>query len=235
MSYVNSLLDSSSTTSSASSSSSSSSSSSGLGMDAFLQLLVTQLQYQDPLNPTDDKEFVAQLATFSSLEQLTEINSGIENLTKAQSDQQMIGAVSFIGKTVQATGAGVSLEDGKSTPITFDLSKDASVCMVNILDSSVNIVRTVDLGSKSAGEVEFTWDGKDYNGNTLADGMYQVAVAAEDADGATMTVATQMSGTVQGIQQQNGQYYLDLGNGRYVGFTDITKVINDTTSANSGS
>ena len=99
MSYVDSLL---SATSGSSASSTTSSSTSGLGMDAFLQLLVTQLQYQDPLDPMDDKEFVAELAQFSSLEQLTEINSGIEGLSTLTQEQQMIGAVNFIGKTIDA-------------------------------------------------------------------------------------------------------------------------------------
>ena len=84
-------------------------------MDSFLQLLVTQLEYQDPLSPMDDKEFVAELAQFSSLEQLTEINTGIDNLATQGTQQQLLGAVNFIGKTIEATGNAVSLADGKAS------------------------------------------------------------------------------------------------------------------------
>ncbi len=227
MSYVDSLL---SSTSGSSASSTTSKSSSGLGMDAFLQLLVTQLQYQDPLSPMDDKEFVAELAQFSSLEQLTEINSGVEGLSKLTQEQQMIGAVNFIGKTIDATGTAVSVEDGKATSVTFTLPEDANTCMVNILDSSKNIVRTVDVGAKTAGEVEFQWDGKDYDGAAVEDGQYQVAVTATNADGDPMKVSTTMRGKVVGIQQVNGSYYLDIGGGRYAAFTDISNVENETST-----
>jgi flagellar basal-body rod modification protein FlgD len=228
MSYVSSLLASNSTSATSSTSKSSTSS---LGQDAFLQLLVTQLQYQDPLSPMDDKEFVAELAQFSSLEQLTEINTGIENLSSQNETQQLMGAVNFIGKTIEATGNAVSLSDGKATSVTFTLPNDAETCLVNVLDSSGTVVRTVDLGATSAGQVEFQWDGKDYDGNVMDDGQYQVAVTATDADSNVMTVTSTMSGTVTGVQQQSGTYYLNIGNDRYVAFTDITNVINDTSSS----
>ena len=228
MSYVSSLLGTSSSTSSTTSSTSSTNS---LGQDAFLQLLVTQLQYQDPLDPMDDKEFVAELAQFSSLEQLTEINTGIDNLASIGETQQLMGAVNFIGKTIEATGTAVGLSDGTATPVTFTLSDDAETCLVNIMDSSGTTVRTVDLGATSAGEIEFTWDGKDYDGNVMEDGQYQVAMTATDADGNILKATTTMTGTVTGIKQESGTYYLDIGNDRYVAFTDITNVINETSSS----
>ena len=228
MSYVSSLLGTSSSTSSTTSSTSSTNS---LGQDAFLQLLVTQLQYQDPLDPMDDKEFVAELAQFSSLEQLTEINTGIDNLATIGETQQLMGAVNFIGKTIEATGTAVGLTDGEATSVTFTLPDDAETCLVNIMDSSGTTVRTVDLGATSAGEIEFTWDGKDYDGNVMEDGQYQVAMTATDADGNILTITTTMTGTVTGIKQESGSYYLDIGNDRYVAFTDITNVINETSSS----
>ncbi len=234
MSYVSSILgtDSSSSTSSSSTSSSSTSS---LGLDAFLQLLVTQLEYQDPLDPMDDKEFVAELAQFSSLEQLTEINTGIDTLTSVAKEQEMIGAVNFMGKTIEATGTAVSLSKGTATKVTFSLPEDSETCIVNVLDSSGEIVRTVDLGATAAGTVDFSWDGKDYDGNTCDDGLYQVAVTATTADGDPFTVTSTMTGTGQGIQQIDGTYYLDIGDDRYVGFTDITNVVDTTTSSSDDS
>ncbi|MYL84115.1 flagellar hook assembly protein FlgD [Desulfovibrio aerotolerans] len=234
MSYVDSLL-SSTAASTASSTASSSSTTSGLGMDAFLQLLVTQLQYQDPLSPMDDKEFVAELAQFSSLEQLTEINSGIDKLSSIGQEQQLLGAVNFIGKTIEATGTAVSLSEGEATAVTFSLPEDAATCLVNVLDSAGSIVRTVDLGATTAGDVEFAWDGKDYDGNVQDDGQYQVSVTATNADGEVMTVGATMSGTVVGITQSNGTYYLDIGNGRNVAFTDITNVVDSSNASGSDS
>lgn len=86
-----------------------------LGKDAFLQLLVTQLKHQDPLNPMDDKEFVAQLAQFTSLEQLMGINTGVTSMNEAFKQQQMMNAVSYIGKDVLASGDQISkIKDGVS-------------------------------------------------------------------------------------------------------------------------
>jgi flagellar basal-body rod modification protein FlgD len=230
-SYVSSILGTDTSTSTTSSSSSTSS----LGMDAFLQLLVTQLEYQDPLDPMDDKEFVAELAQFSSLEQLTEINSGIDSLIEVGQEQEMIGAVNFMGKTVEATGTALSLDSGTATDVTFTLPDDAATCIVNVLDSSGDIVRTVDLGATAAGDVTFTWDGMDYDGNVCDDGLYQIAVTATDADGNTLTVTSTMTGTVSGIKQVDGTYYLDIGDDRYVQFTDIVNVVDDTSSSSSDS
>jgi flagellar basal-body rod modification protein FlgD len=221
MSYVSSLLGSSS---SSSTSTTSSSSTSSLGEDAFLQLLVTQLEYQDPLDPMDDKDFVAELAQFSSLEQLTEINSSMDDLKTIGEEQEMIGAVNFMGKTVEATGTALCLSNGSATGVTFTLPEDAATCVVNVLDSSGSIVRTVDMGETSAGEVSFTWDGKDYDGNTCDDGLYQIAVTATNSSGTTETVTSTMSGTVCGVKQEDGTYYLNIGGDRYVEFTDITNV-----------
>jgi len=183
----------------------------------------------------DDKEFVAELAQFSSLEQLTEINSGIDSLTSVAKEQEMVGAVNFMGKTIEATGTAVSLADGTATAVTFTLPDDAATCVVNVLDRSGDIVRTVDLGATSAGNVKFTWDGKDYDGNTCDDGLYQVAVTATNDNGDTLTVSSTMTGTVQGIQQISGTYYLDIGDDRYVQFTDITNVVDSTGGSDSSS
>lgn len=222
MSYVSSLLGTGSSSNLASTTSSGSTSS--LGQDAFLQLLVTQLQYQDPLNPMDDKDFVAELAQFSSLEQLTEINSGIDGLKAIGQEQEMIGAVNFMGKTLEATGTALNLSNGSATGVTFTLPADAVTCIVNVLDSSGEIIRTVDLGETAAGDVDFTWDGKDYDGNICDDGLYQVAVTATDAENNTLTVASTMTGTVCGVYQDSGTYYLNIGGNRYVEFSDITNV-----------
>ncbi len=236
MSYVSSLLGSlsSATATSGKSTSTSTKGTSSLGQDAFLQLLVTQLQYQDPLNPMDDKTFVAELAQFSSLEQLTQINSGIGNLATQGTQQQLLGAVNFIGKTIEATGSAVSLTSGTATPVTFTLPSDAQTCLVNVLDVSGQVVRTVDLGSTAAGRIEFTWDGKDYNGNTMSDGLYKLAMTATDSNGAVMKVTSTMTGKVTGISQEKGIYYLDMGNGRNVSFTDITNVIDSSSVKNKG-
>ena len=93
-----------------------------LDKNAFMLLLVTQFKYQDPLNPMDDKEFVSQMAQFSSLEQLINLNTSMGSLTTATNNEQMINATSYIGKQVTVTGNSIGkvTDTAAKTPTTPD-------------------------------------------------------------------------------------------------------------------
>ena len=204
--------------------------SSSLGKDAFLTLLVTQMKYQDPLNPTSDKEFLAQLAQFTSLEQLTNLNSGMDKLNAAQGRQDMIGAVSFIGKEVKAKGDSLSKAGDKISTLYFDLSEAASKVTVNVFDDNGNIVKTEELGAKASGTQTYKWDGKDWNGNVLPDGVYHVGVGAENLSGKPILTSLKVTGTITGMSNENGSYLLRTSDGRQVYFTDIEEVVNTTST-----
>jgi len=111
-----------------------------LGKEDFLKLLVEQLKNQDPLNPMESTEFTAQLAQFSSLEQLTNMNESLEYSQLYQSSINNAQAVGFIGKTVKATGDSINVKDGISNQIQFDLARDAETVNIHIYDSSDNLV-----------------------------------------------------------------------------------------------
>lgn len=204
---------------------------SSLGKDDFLKLLVTQLQAQDPLSPMDDKEFVAELSQFSSLEQLTNISTGINSLTTLGSQQLALGAVGFIGKNVKAAGDSLTKASGKVGPMTYKLGEAASKVSVNIMDANGNIVRTMDLGAKAAGDQTFQWDGKSSNGTVLADGIYKIGISAQKADGSSMLVPTSVTGTVTGAGNQDGNFVLKLSDGRSVKLTDVQEVVASTTTS----
>jgi flagellar basal-body rod modification protein FlgD len=129
-----------------SSSSSSITGSINMNKDDFLQLLMAQLQNQDPLSPEDPKDFVSQLAQFSSLEQQINSNSNLENLSKAiqslQQSQSMAQGVSLLGKTVQGNGNTLSVAGGKALDATFQLPQAAAQVAVGIFDSNGNQVTT---------------------------------------------------------------------------------------------
>ncbi len=124
---------------------------SNLDKESFLLLLVTQFQHQDPLNPMDDKEFVAQLAQFSSLEQAMSTNENMTKLLDAQMTQQTMSAVNYIGKEVLARGYGVSKEGSTVTTVQYALNEQAVKGFVNIFDGGGQLVTTVDLPAKSVG------------------------------------------------------------------------------------
>lgn len=205
-----------------------------LGKDDFLTLLVAQLTYQDPLNPMEDKEFTGQMAQFSSLEQLTNINEGIESLNSSSGRNQMTEAVNFIGKSVRANGYNLSKDDGAISKTFYSLGETVFNAYANIYDSAGQLVRTMELGSKQPGDYQLEWDGKDWGGKELPDGTYSVAIAAEGADGQPVYVQTDVSGRVSGVVQEAGQYYLRLDDGRYLNFLNVKEVVEPATVADTG-
>ena len=197
-----------------------------LGKMDFLNILVAQLQNQDPMNPMDDKEFTAQLAQFSSLEQLTNIAEGVDNLNASSQQKDMFDAVSFIGKEVRAEGYAVSKEGSTVSTLYFDLDRTITGGFINVFDSNGNIVLTEEMGGRQAGTYEYKWDGTDYNGNETTDGVYYIYMSATDAAGNPVLIYTDVNGTVAGIQSENGQVVLRLEDGRYINLLLVKEVVN---------
>ncbi len=183
-----------------------------MGKDDFLQLLVAQLEAQDPLNPMDSTGFTAQLAQFSSLEQLQNINMTLSDIGTSQSVLTSSQAVGFIGKTITALGDSVDVESGMSQGIEFTLSKPAAELYVQVYDQIGNFIRQIDVGQLAAGEHEVVWDGVDYLGGQVPDGTYSYEVAAVDESGNSVTATTFASGTVTGVNYKDGVAYLQCGN-----------------------
>ena len=179
-----------------------------LGKDDFLKLLVTQLQNQDPLNPADSTEFISQLAQFSSLEQLSNVN---DNLKIVQLFDQSINnsqAVNFVGKTIKASGSMFELESGETHEIQYQLGEDADTVYVSIVNASGEIVRKIEMDDMSAGDQSVVWDGKDENGNAASAGTYSFSVQAQNSDGETMATAAYIKETVTGVSYHDGSTYL---------------------------
>jgi len=196
-----------------------------LDKEDFLTLLVAQLANQDPLNPMENTDFTSQLAEFSSLEQLTNISSGIDELAAGSARQDVMSAVDFIGRQVRAEGESLSIEDGEVTSMYFTLDEAAAEVHINIFDENGNIIRTEQLGAKAAGEHEYQWDGQDWAGKDLPDGVYYVSMAALDADDSSILVWTEVSGEVAGVQTYGSEIYLRLTDGRVVNFSNVTEVV----------
>ena len=183
-----------------------------LGKDDFLKLLVTQLQYQDPLNPADSAQFTAQLAQFSSLEQLGNINDNLGGLQLSQTALNNSQAVNFIGKTVTSFGNSIHLTEGVSDDLQFELGADAKAVFMNIYDVAGNYIKTVESGALSAGEQTLKWDGTDQDGNKVYDGAYTFEVSAVDTDDNMVNTTTFTSGRITGVTFKNGSLCLLAGN-----------------------
>lgn len=198
-----------------------------MGKEDFLNLLVTQLRYQDPMSPEDPKDFVAQLAQFSSLEQQINVNKQLENLgelLKTFTDSQnMAQGVSLLGKTVTGSGSQITVSGGQASEASFQLPSDAQALVVGIFDVSGQQVRILNLGAQSAGTCTFAWDGKDSDGNKVADGTYSYQVAAQNKDGQALQVDTYFTGKVEKVYQDSQGIWVTV-DGRQVLLNSIVSV-----------
>lgn len=183
-----------------------------MGKNDFLHLLVAQLEAQDPLNPMDSTGFTAQLAQFSSLEQLQNVNIALSEIGNSQSVLTSSQAVGFIGKTITALGDSFEMESGMNQEIHFTLSEPAAGLYVQVYDQAGNFMRQIEVGQMAAGEQSVTWNGVDYLGGQAPDGTYTYEVAAIDAAGNSVSATTFASGTVTGVSYKDGVAYLQCGN-----------------------
>lgn len=181
-----------------------------LGRDEFLKLLITQLKHQDPLNPMESVEFTAQLAQFSSLEQLFKLGDSLEGIKSSLLLQEGDRLVHYIGKSVKTSGNVVAVQGGETERASYRLDDDAEV-LVDIYDGKGGLVRNLYPGWQQSGAHSLPWDGKDAGGNTAADGNYVFKVQGRDVNGYAVSSQSYMSGEVTGVKYENGQPFLLLG------------------------
>ncbi len=129
-----------------------------LGKEDFLNLLLKQLSYQDPLNPMDSAEFTVQLTQFSSLEELNNINDTLNEVLLFQQSMQNTTISNLIGKTVKVSGNTTYLND--TADISYELLDEASSVKISIFNESGKLVRSEDIGPQTAGDNSYLWDGK---------------------------------------------------------------------------
>lgn len=198
-----------------------------MGKEDFLKLLVTQLRYQDPMSPEDPKDFVAQLAQFSSLEQQLNANTNLVAVGKVvqhlADSLGMSRGVALLGKTVRGVGNALTISGGRGVSASYQLPRDARQVTVTIFDASGKTIRTLELGSQSAGLRQFTWDGKDAQGKTVPDGSYSYQVRALDRQGVGLEVTNYFTGTVQEVYQDPGGVWVKV-DGRPVLVDNIISV-----------
>ncbi|MDD5434444.1 MAG: flagellar hook capping FlgD N-terminal domain-containing protein [Nitrospira sp.] len=195
-----------------------------LGQEDFLKLLVTQMQFQDPLKPMDNTEYTAQLAQFSSLNQLSSINDGVQKISSTEGGLNGVQSVNFIGKEINAKGNKIYVgKDATPSVISYNLDNSVSSVEVDISDKDGKGVRTIKLGKQDTGNHSFTWDGKDFNGSPVSEGEYTTAITAKDIKGNTIDVSTNITGTVTGVSFENNVAYLMVG-GMKIGVSDVSQV-----------
>jgi len=144
-----------------------------LGQADFLKLLTTQLQHQDPMEPTDNKEFIAQMAQFSSVDSLQSLDRKFDELSMALTSNQALQASTMVGREVIVPG-NVAYNAGNGIGGRININGAATNIKVDIVDEHGQLVDTVFVGDQSGENASFYWDGTDANGNPLPEGRYSI-------------------------------------------------------------
>jgi len=192
-----------------------------LGKDEFLTLMVEQLKNQDPMNPADATEFTAQLAQFSSLEQLFNVNDNLESMGNTSAEVQRLSALAMIGTEVVTTSSDFKF-NGEPIKLGYDLDAAADSGSLYIRDAAGNSVGSFPLEDMEAGTHFFEWDGTDGNGNTLIDGNYTLGVSAFNGEDAVVAKSLIRSRVV-GVDMADGTEMLVTDSGDYR-YADVQSV-----------
>lgn len=194
------------------------SSTKSVGKDEFMKLLLAQLKNQDPLKPMDGTDFAAQLAQFSSLEQLKNLNTTLETQSVNQMTLGYAQSVNMIGKEAVANSGNTVTANGQTTELNYRLAKDAQSVTISIMDKNGNLIKTWDESAKTAGMNRATWD---CSGVEKGDYTYQIA--ATNSFGAPVTADTMTTGVVTAVHFRSNQILVTL-NGREVPLSDIIEI-----------
>ncbi|MBM76441.1 MAG: hypothetical protein CMK59_13630 [Proteobacteria bacterium] len=175
-----------------------------LGKDAFLTLLVAQMQNQDPLEPQSNEEFIAQLSQFSQVEQLMEMNSGFESVFMALNSMNNSSMTQLLGKEVAAFGNSFHYDGSGEVEIHYASSAPSSATKLIVKDQDGSIVWTGAVDPLEEGEGSFTWEARDIDGNPLEEGIYTFSLEGSSTDGAEVHVDELIYGTVDGMSFLEG-------------------------------
>lgn len=204
-----------------------------LGQTAFLELMITQLENQDPLNPQENSEFIAQLAQFSSVEGLERLNSNFEGFTNNFTSNRALQASSLVGRTVTIPGDSSYLVEGGIVSGVATLPATTTDLSISIYDGSGALVEQVPVGFFKKGDVNFRWDGMRFEVNgeivptskirnePLPPGKYEFAVTATQ-DGKEEELALGVSANVNSVTvESDGNIVLNLAGFGSVNLSDV--------------
>jgi len=201
------------------------STSSTMGKDAFLQLLVTQMKNQNPLDPQDNTQFVSQLAQFSSLESMQNLTASVDSISTSYQSSQALQASSLVGRSVivDAGATNVDTTKGMSGQVVIPAATTATT--IKISNSDGVVVDTIDLGPQKAGTTDFTWDGKDSSGTAVAAGNYSFA-ANGTVSGTGTALTTYLPATVNSVTTaaSGGTMTLNLAGGTSIALSKVQTI-----------
>jgi flagellar basal-body rod modification protein FlgD len=188
----------------------------------FLKLLTTQLKNQDPLNPMDNAQMTSQLAQISTVDGIEKLNATLQQLLSSTVDSEATQAAALVGHQVMV--AGSSLQLGTSGAVGgVDLPSGADKVVVTIKDSNGLVMRTLDMGSLTAGTHNFAWDGTTDAGVAAVTGAYSISVTASQGSTTVQATALELA-SVSSINRSSQGVTLDLGQLGLAKMSDVKQI-----------
>jgi flagellar basal-body rod modification protein FlgD len=181
-----------------------------LGGTNFLTLMLAQLKNQDPTSPVDSNQFLNQLASLSTVQGITQLNTSFGSLSSSLVSSQALQASSLLGHQALVSSKTANLTANGSVSGAVDVPQTTSQAVVNISDSSGALVRQINLGAQSTGLANFSWDGKLQDGSQAAAGQYTLSAQFAGATSGATAASTYVNGVVQSVTMGAGQTGLTL-------------------------
>ncbi len=182
-----------------------------LGKNEFLELLVAQLNNQNPLEPQSNGEFIAQLAQFSTVEGVEKLNSSVESIMSGFQSSQALQASSLVGRKVIIPSEKAVVDTSETFKASLVLPQSSSNVFVNVYAADGSLATRINMGAQEAGQVSFMWDGKNSDGETMPPGTYKFEAQAS-IDGENKGLYTLLPANVDSVTlgQGNGELLLNL-------------------------
>lgn len=196
-----------------------------LGQEEFLELMITQLKNQDPFAPMENGDFIAQMAQFSSVTGLAELQNSFEKLATSLESNQALQASSLVGRTVMVPSQIATLTGEGSVSGAVDLPSSSGAVTLTVMDSAGQIIRKIPLGAHGAGEVYFNWDGLNDSAKAMPSGHYYLSATA-DVNGETSALNTYVNASVESVTMNKGSNSLSLNltDGNVVNLSSIREI-----------
>lgn len=192
-----------------------------LDKEAFLQLLITELQNQDPTQPMENKDLVAQLSQLSSTEQITNMSQAIQEMVNSQMSLNKLQAASLIGKTVVVNDNTIDLQSGVAEGLNYGLDNSSQVYL-EIYNSNGQLVYAEDLGMQEAGLHSYVWSGRNNDGTMMSDGEYLYGIYTVE-NGQMVSNSGVKSGIVEAVKFLDNELYL-LINGEMYPYSVVNEI-----------
>ncbi len=198
-----------------------------MGQEDFMKLMMTQLQNQDPMKPMENGDFLAQIAQFSAVNGITELQKSFDTLASSLYSSQALQATGLVDKNVLVPSKeALFLGDNSVMAAAVDIDNGVDELKVIIKDSVGQTIKTLDLGPQNEGRIGFTWDGKNDAGETVNSGVYEIEaiakVAGEKIGATTLAFAPVESISLGG---KNGSVSLNLMGLGAKDFTDVREIL----------